>query len=384
MTKKYIVYRSRFQPCFQDYNEKAIQLIDEKYGIKDLVLALVSDDLFDKDEQLNSLYPDPDYRVRFHDELQPEKSIGRIQTSIYDFYPDRQIRIFLSPNTILLSGVIYDSNPKNYPSIYRHFMHEKPEDIQWYFPIFDKDDLNDLGRVGMMMEKKYPSSVLPRDAFFFSRFNYHKNRQLVHRVGGIHYGAYAKSVSSNEIAQTRLGKAIDSLDGMTVPDVSDIPYIYVFSDLKIIIEKISNLLNIYKDVGAEKEKNLLNTQILLLSGVLDNLNHAEVKYAKKLIDFHAFVLNLIKKIEFDLKHSALYKLHEFNSYLKEIGKKSCEYNSVECFFRTDCEDCADYKSKNSNKNCCWSLDWLEDSSVARKRCDDFVKAIDVILSGLNI
>jgi hypothetical protein len=392
MTKKYIVYRSRFQPRFQSYNEKAISWLHEHVEKKELLLALVSDDLFDdRDEKIKGLYnnvfKDADYRGRFHKDLQPESSIGRIQSSIYDSDPNRQIRIFLSPNTILLSCVIYHSMPTDYHSIYRHFMHEKPENIRWYFPIFDKDDLNDLGFVGLIFDQKY-SHDIQENAFFFSRFNYHNmsNHQFIHCVNSTYYGAYAKSIADNKEAQTRLKNSIGSLEGMTIPDVDNIPYIYVFSDLKKMTTKVYQMLNCYiRNIDSRDDRLIesFTTQRERLLRFSKNLEHVDVKYTNKLVEFYRLILNLIIKIEDIATHSSLYKLNDFIAILKDISKKKCEYNSIDCFVRQDCFSCDDYNKKNISEKCCWEMDWLEDSETANKRCSHFVSAIDTILSELR-
>lgn len=389
-TKSYIIFRSRFQPEFGEHHIMANKELSTKFKNESTVLyGLVDDDLFHnriekkiKDkidklyEQIGKEEDGKKYKERFQGLLNPN-SPGKVQASLYKALNGEQVQLFFTPNVVISSSVIYNQNHLNqdYEIISRYNIHEDPKSLKWFFPIFDKDDLNDMGFISAKMADIYgsPSAPYPDiDLMNFSRFNYYKNHKYVHDDNNTFFGAYANAIKYKASSYLKKNKRL--LDGMTFPDVSEIPFIYLWGDATRLTDKIIEVLNYYilhNEKIAEKFIIVLRTELEIFAKFKAQLMDTTSNYSDDLISFHRCSKILLKKLGI-LKSTSL---NEINSFIKGVELISKQENdNCEAFCiqdRTKCDSC-------STKTTC--LDWLEDSIKGHNRMETILETFKKITS----
>jgi hypothetical protein len=364
--------------------------LSNKFKKKSTVLyGLVDDDLFhnriEKEikDKIDNLYKQigkeddgKKYRERFQRILNPN-SPGKVQASLYSALNGEQVQIFFTPNVVISSSVIYHQNnlDQDYEIISRYNIHEDPKFLKWFFPIFDKDDLNDMGFVSAKMAEKFSSSVAPYpdiELMNFSRFNYYIKHEFVHEENNTFFGAYANAIKNEDVTYLKKNKKL--LDGLTFPDVSEIPFIYLWGDANRLTDKIIEVLNyyiIYINSIASKDLVVLKTELEIFTKFKAQLTDTTSNYSDDLISFHKCSIILAKKLE-TLTTTSLNEIKNFIKGVEQISKQENENCAEYCLQdKTKCDNC-------STKSAC--KDWLEDSIIGHKRTDNIIETFKKITS----
>ncbi|MDP2930111.1 MAG: hypothetical protein Q8N56_00675 [bacterium] len=189
---EYIIYRARFQPITKEIVEAIDSIFDENPIKKDfrLILGIVTDQLFETKDLDEIIKRRDDYFIRFKRNYNPitEGTILKlINEAISHLTLERRKRIMVTfmPDflcSLLILRPDYNPNPlrlsdssvnriKRYLSVPR-------ENRTWYFPIFDIDDVKDVGYAYSAREK-----ILIKD--------FHK--KSIYRIRYVNLGGYGYS-----------------------------------------------------------------------------------------------------------------------------------------------------------------------------------------------
>lgn len=322
--KPFIFYRSRFQPRFTTPHDYAVrrfyELRQESWVGESLVLAIVDEQLFIKlfpqefkdviAKGLRSTLGDrlDIYLLRFDKSLNPS-DIGEVKHSIWEWWYRRQphsprpLQYTITCCTAWCGIALYwmkdgqgtkdsQSMTSAIEYITRWLPEKNPDNIEWYFPIFDRDDINDIGLLASLMAKRSGEVSRHKKQISFTRFNYDSmaGKGLVYDG---RYGAYIKILADSDRYFPDRWKGIggDLRQGLEFPKKNMIHFIYHWCDVILIYQKICNLIRSYI-----RNKVGLGEYRVHLEGIIDNIEkdiavikENKTSYSKALEEFHAFM-----------------------------------------------------------------------------------------------
>lgn len=366
----YIIYRSRFQPEFTKIHKKAVDkffvIKEEIQEESEFVLGIVDENLFMKlyDEEkmkkeIDGILRDyigddvDDYKRRLSNELNPT-SVGLIKKSVWNNWPLLKEHGPV-PYTIVCNAAwtglsLYELASKNTSGyVVRWLPESTPEHIGWYFPIFDRDDVNDMGLIAMLMKA---CKLSDENRIFFVRFNYNNRpTDFQYHDTGYQYGAYlamiAKKQQNFEITANR-----SAFTGMQVLQTDSVPLIYLWSEAVKILDKFKEMLNWCLQTTGKIDSQCVSQIIKEIEdGLVKRIKDSKSRYAGDLEEFFRFIGNLPTRLEnCHLEADLLDKVRK----LVETVKKQHPINKD---------------------------NWLETNFDSRQRVDEIVKEIDKIKKG---
>jgi len=280
------------------------------------------------------------YMTRFDPKLNPSAT-GVIKQSLWEQWlsawgqHEEPVRYIIMCNTAWSGIALYEAAQK--PSaqhrgeskdkelenaasyVVRWLPRKTNEDIGWFFPIFDRDDLNDIGLISALLsEYKGGKVASDRGQIFFARFNYRcRDHNLVFED---RYGAYAQVLANKVDRFDEIWKGLDNNKkaGMEMPDVEAIPFVFSWSHLIEIYEQLESFFsNFLKNAGSLKNdsQRILEDTILDIGRRKKMVHDPKQLFYEDLVGFHAFIRNLPDKVG---------KVQELPKPQKEKLKTMCE------------------------------------------------------------
>lgn len=306
----YVIYRSRFQPEFTEGHKKAVEkFFDIKNKINEerkLVLGIVDEhllmDLCDQKKlrkNLDKVLLDhlgnniDTYRQRFIPQLNPTQ-VGIIKKSIWQKWPQLQIH-GLIPYTIVCNAAwtglsLYERSSEQQAAseyVLRWLPETEAQHIGWYFPIFDRDDINDMGLIANLMAKCFKKDNSDRSGIVFARFNYSRNPKYQYKDAGHIYGFYLKAITEKQ-KDFRIKENRANCTGMEVPKIDRIPFVYLWSEAISILNEFKELFNWYKTTGNNVSSQTVNQIVMEIDELVERIKHTTSPYADDLDEFYRF------------------------------------------------------------------------------------------------
>jgi hypothetical protein len=268
----YFLYRSRFQPRFC---QPHIAAVEKFYDIKhkhsdvieqaELALGIVAEALLKHQQNDLLIYGEIDrktmqekintrldqavkkYIGRFQDQLNPsslgmvKKSIWDSHSSIHDCSNHKYLPCITMPNLALTAIFYYEE--QNHPKIFNWLPEGKKErdEMGWYIPIYDKDDINDIGLLGSLMTERYERDTV-RKKIVFARYCYPSEYNC--KNYGKNYGYYMQIVKDflgNNFNFSNFD--LKEIEGMIIPSMNEIPFVYLSIEAEDILKLFINYLN---------------------------------------------------------------------------------------------------------------------------------------------
>jgi hypothetical protein len=319
----YYIYRSRFQPDFCMPHREGIKkfYVMEKthqiLGGTNLALGIVAEallknkgsDLFAYGEVNNQKMKEglsnrldqnlKKYIGRFRDELNPS-SLGMIKKSIWDAHSDmhkytnnqhKYLPCITIPNLALTAIFYYDMKLNN--SVIINWLPEGREaknDIGWYIPIYDNDDINDIGLLGTLLNECNITN--PTNKIVFARYLYDPNNYNC-TFFAREYGYYLQTVVNANNSKFDINKIEPvEIEGMRIPNKNSIPFVYLSFETEAILKLFKDYLNKWLLTTANEQ---LTTEINNLSNRIDRISDlipdTRTPFAEDLAMFFAFFNN---------------------------------------------------------------------------------------------
>jgi hypothetical protein len=327
-----------------------------------LVLGIVDDLPFRKEQKLNDalveklgVFHYPSYNLRFQESLNPS-DIGVIIKSIWESSPynsaselpewKEEKRYIIMANAALVAMCLYDPPNKLDEEKIRVVTRtlpieeekkQKKSQIGWYFPIFDLNDIDDIGIIANFLYNYLRATPemdpdLENSYIYFARFNYHLPENQGYILNNT-LGAYAKLIEKELKSEPKLG--YDALRGLEYPSRDTIPFIFRWSHLVYIYAKIFNFLQrIEKGIEDNSQKDLVQDLKNRCKRNIDYVKMPERPFSQDLSDFNAFLNylgNLFKKNKNTLGpyqaklNNLVQTINEATYMIRErINKSSCK------------------------------------------------------------
>ena len=390
--RKIILYRSRFQPKIEEPHIEAIEqlirlLNNENINIGQCLFgfSLVKHDYEDTEITIKQLKQQgfsvtewTNYLARFSDNINTT-SIGQIKTDIAfsNIGLNKRTATFIIPNLIRTAIALYkrdiDDEDKKIRSSLPNIKNSK-NDIHWYFPIYDMDDINDMGYLASIYFQNQANNDIDKttrdidNKILFSRYNYYKNNKSYYKFRNNYYGRY---IATSEEAKKEIEDNSTIFDNSKIPNIDEIPFVYKWTSIykiatgfKLFFDKIKSNQNI-----SAKLIGTLEDFINSMDGIIDGLKDNKKLYSDDLIDFF-YQLNQIKDIlemlekmnsgisnEYKTDFTGLYKL------ITEKYQKNCKHHLI----KFDCKTC------NAVNDC---KDFYESHIDEKKRVEQIMKILD--------
>lgn len=319
----HIFYRSRFQPQFGVPHAQAVA---EFYNLKKnlnweaaLVLGIVDEQLFMSllsekfQEAIDAILRQAlsnsfdAYLLRFDSLLNPSK-VGEVKRSLWDRWyrksphPLPELRYTIMCCTAWTAISLYTTGMSIEAAeaadyVTRWLPERDPNNIGWYFPIFDNDDVNDMGLIASLLSDRFDGNFKrERDLIIFARFDYGSEfgKNLIYSG---RYGAYVQLIATKT---PRFGKAwenisSDLLRGLAIPRVTTIPFIYRWSDLIEIYQAIFGLVQDWRNNSGDLSPNqqaYLKEFEQSIYKEIDSVKQRRIPYIDNLQEFHGFMRQL--------------------------------------------------------------------------------------------
>lgn len=383
----YFIYRSRFQPEFSQPHKlagkKFFNLQKSNYlQNAQLVFGIVDEHLFlniyslEHQASINEILKSvlgtgvSAYKLRFHEVLNPT-GVGQIKKSIWGNWrelwpPEEPIRYIIMCNAAWSGICLYDTYLRKDPNmenaiklLLRWLPTSNPNEIGWYFPIFDRDDINDMGLIASLIYKILEQQNLQQQILeqekkiAFARFNYNINQDMIYNHKERLYGAYAKIVSSiYGFADFWGQQGSDIKKGFEIVSQTYIPFVYNWGYVLKIYEEMHSIFSSIEqntgNAGLQSSMNSVNNDI---TDRIERLKDPKEDFYEDLLTFYTFI-------------------HELPTRLNNIQNIP---NNIKNMFN-DLNNLCNFIIQPFNSQ----GDWLEDSYEAELRFKNIMESINNI------